>query len=348
MRFLMKQHEREYFVSRIRSGKYRIKFGNKALTIKSPTLEDEYFINEAFYECYDKCLLDGVKTQDQTLEWMIKNGMWSEEKDEQIEGIKKDADKLRIKIYENANNSSMKEAARAYLRRAESELSKLNNQKNKYYQNTAEGVSYIAKLTEMLKRCTFIKDEIYDFGEIPVDRVSSLLLSQFLSDSQTRELARNEPWRSVWALKDSNCFKLFDNEDRELFQDQKAILVWSRMYDNVQESMDCPSDDIIEDDDALDGWFLVQKEKRDKERTESEVKNMNSKISNSQEIFIVANSKEDAQRIHNMNSTSAKMTKMQRNQQIKKQGSVDQIKLNDEQLKLRNKSNQEFKKKFGR
>ena len=44
--------------------------------------------------------------------------------------------------------------------------------------------------------------------------------------------------------------------------DQKNILILSRMYDNVQESLDCPADDIMQDDDMLDGWFIHQKNKK--------------------------------------------------------------------------------------
>ena len=61
----MKQHEREYFISRIRSGVYYIKSKEKNICIKSPTLEDEFFINEKFKEEYDKCLEEGLKTEDE-------------------------------------------------------------------------------------------------------------------------------------------------------------------------------------------------------------------------------------------------------------------------------------------
>ena len=44
----MKQHERDYFVSRIRNGKYRIQIFKQELEILSPTIEDEYYINKAY------------------------------------------------------------------------------------------------------------------------------------------------------------------------------------------------------------------------------------------------------------------------------------------------------------
>ena len=40
-----------------------------------------------------------------------------------------------------------------------------------------------------------------------------------------------------------------------------VIVIWSKMYDNVQESIDAPIQSVMEDDDALDGWFIVQNRK---------------------------------------------------------------------------------------
>ena len=40
------------------------------------------------------------------------------------------------------------------------------------------------------------------------------------------------------------------------------------MYDNVYESHERPNDKIIEDDDCLDGWFIVQRRKHEKDKNE--------------------------------------------------------------------------------
>jgi hypothetical protein len=40
------------------------------------------------------------------------------------------------------------------------------------------------------------------------------------------------------------------------------------MYDNVYESMECPPDEVIKDDDMLDGWFIQQHKDREKKLKE--------------------------------------------------------------------------------
>ena len=125
--------------------------------------------------------------------------------------------------------------------------------------------------------------------------------------------------------------------------------MWSRMYDNIQESTDCPSEDVIEDDDMLDGWFLIQQKKRDKEKAESDFDKMNnSKLKNADDIFIMAGSQKDAEKIDSMNDINGKMTKKERAAALRRKGSMGQHEFRDENLKLRQQSNQQFKDKFGR
>jgi hypothetical protein len=112
--------------------------------------------------------------------------------------------------------------------------------------------------------------------------------------------------------------------------------------------MDCPEDDVIEDDDLLDGWFIVQRKKRESEKAESDFDNStkNDKIKNSQEIFMVPSNKKEAEKIESLNSINAKMTKRQRIAVAKQQGTVEASEFPDAQLDMRTKSNQMFKDKF--
>jgi hypothetical protein len=121
------------------------------------------------------------------------------------------------------------------------------------------------------------------------------------------------------------------------------------MYDNVQESLECPSDDIIEDDDMLDGWFISQRKKREQEKAEAEVEGtMNEKVANSSEVYVVAKSEKDHQRIESLNNPHAKMVKKQRMAVIKEKGEASQLDFHDEKLKMRAKQTQQYKEKFRR
>ena len=193
-----------------------------------------------------------------------------------------------------------------------------------------------------LKMCTYLNGKLFNFESITIDEIFNIYYSMILNETKIRELTRNEPWRSLWSLSSTKNVELFANKNNELSIDQKNILVWSKMYDNVYESLDCPSDDVIEDDDMLDGWFLVQRDKRKKDRGEQELNQLtsNEKIKNSSEVFLMTGkSKKDVNRINEMNDVAAKTIKKQREELIKKKGAVGQNEFFDEKVNLNKQSN---------
>lgn len=349
MRFTMTPYEREYFISRLRSGFYPIKIEGFQVKVLTPTIEDEYFANEVFFETFDKSRQDDIMTEAEMLDWCIDRGLWSEEKDEKIKAIDKEIEKLKIEIFNARSNIKLRERIRLYLRAAEKASGKLLAEKNQNFSNTCEGLAIQDKSHELFRRCCFIGAEPVNFDEVDINEVFYKYNKLVFSEKQLRELARNEPWRSVYILKDE--IKLFANEDgRQLSLDQKGILIWSRMYDNVQESMECPTDEVINDDDMLDGWFIVQRKKQESEKAKSELekRTQNSKISNSQEIYVFTDNKKEAETIDSMNTVGSSIIKKQRLNVIKAKGGAQDLDFQDQQLKLQNMKTEQFKGRFGR
>lgn len=347
----MKQHEREYFIARIRSGIVRIKLENQTLIIYPLTLEQELEAQEIHLLAYRKAQEDGVLTQDEILENLRERGVWTEADDNKEKGLEKDIERLKVELFQNKSKSDLVKQIRIYLEAGKKQLNEIINKKHQYFDNSCEGMSQIEKVKKVISlSCYNQNGEIYDFEEYPIDYIMQLYGYQLLSEKTLRELARSEPWRSTWVLKDSNAYDLFANRGKQLTQDQRGLLVWSKMYDNVQESLDCPSDDVVEDDDMLDGWFILQKRKRDSERAKSDISKAtsNSKISNASEIFVVANSKQDAEKINNANSIHAQNIKKQRAAVLEKRGEAVDLDFKDQQLRAVTQQNEMFKGKFRR
>ena len=347
----MKHYERELFVSRIRSGIYFVEHEGIKLKIVTPTIEEELEINEAYIKAYEEALEDDFMTEDQSVEWMRSRNLWTDEDEEKTKQLKKDLDTLRVEIFNNRNKPELRERIRKYIRAAEEALNKQSNKKSSFISNTCEGIAMVEKSCEFIKTCTYYGGDKYDFDRLSVEFVLHLFQEKMLSEKQIRDVARNEPWRSVWMLRDSNSYKLFSNTDRELSVDQKNLLVWSRMYDNIQESMDCPTDDVIEDDDLLDGWFIVQRKKREKEQAEADFDNstQNEKIKNSGEIFVVASNKQEADKVDMLNDFHGNIVKKQRMAKIKaSDGVASDLEFQDVKINMQAKSNQMFKDNFRR
>lgn len=345
----MKQHEREFFISLIRTGKVYIQYENIELIIKPPTFEDNIRACQVYNKSYEEAYIEEVMTQDETEQWMIEHGLWTEEDDEKIKGLEKDIEKLKIEIYNARNNDQLKEKIRLYIRAGEVQLSEQINKKHLYFANTCEGIASLEKTSFIIKNTTYLNEKLYDFDDVSLSYIMNEWQSSFLTEKQCRELARTEPWKSFWTIHEKAKVPLFENKPNEdLTYNQKNLTIWSQMYDNIQESMDCPNNEVINDDDMLDGWFIVQGKKREKEKMEKEFDDSikNDKIKNSSEIFVMANNKKQKDRVDSMNDPHANMVKKQREQLIKRKGSVSQQEFQDERLKIQSQTNNMYIGKF--
>ena len=342
--------EREFLVFRIRSGVYKVSYNKFNIKVLTPTIEEELESCEVYERSYYESMNDDIMTQEECAEWMLENGLWTYEEDLKIKEINKEIENLKINVYKKFNNAKLRESARIYLRAAEEGLKQIENKKNAYYGNTCEGIAQLDKSMFLLEICSYVGGEKLDPDSVELNDLLNKYYSLILKEGDCREIARSDPWRSIWALRETKTFNLFSNTNRELSVDQRNLLIWSRMYDNIQESMECPSEKVIEDDDALDGWFIEQRRKNEREKAIGVIEDsmQNDKIRNSHEVLVFADNKTDAETIHDMNSTNAKIIKQQRKQVIKEQGSAVDLDFADQKMRLGNMAHEKFKNNFRR
>ena len=346
----MDYNDRELFVYQIISGTVKIKHGDKTIKILPPTTEvyleacEKY--SEVFHMSYTR---DDIKDMEEMVNWMVEQGLWDFFKSKELDGANKKLDDLKVLCYENRGNTRLLNTHRLNLRISEKRIEDLNREKNVYYAQTANGLAASAKMSYIIENSTYCDGKLYNFEDVTLESVT-MDYNRFhnIEESVLRELARNEPWRSKWILREGINRPLFLHEDRELTLNQKSLLTWSRMYDNVHESMESPEDYVVEDDDLLDGWFIHQNRKRDREKAEQDMNSSikNSKITNSEEVFKVVNNVEDFNRVESMNNPIAAMHKKQRAAKIKRDKAVNQHELPDQQQKIQMQATNQMKGKF--
>ena len=332
----MKHHEREFLVSMIRCGKVFIISNNTNLEVRPPTLEQSFQSCLIYKEAYEKAYSEEIMTEEDMNFWMTENELWTPNDDKKEEGIKKDIERLKVEIYNSRSDEQLSKKIRVYIRAAETQLSLHIHKKHIYYQNTCEGVASSEKLAWIIKHTTFKDNKLYQFEDLSLQYVVDEWQNNFVSDSKCRELARTDPWKSLWIIKD-NYINLFANPpNTELTYNQKSLLVWSKMYDNIQESLDCPDKNVIEDDDMLDGWFILQSKKREKERLERELDGdiKNDKIKNASEVYMITKDQNKMKQIDTLNGPVGNMIKNQRNKFIQSKGSVLEQELPDQKQNI--------------
>lgn len=343
----MKHHEREFFVSMIRSGKVFITHKNIDLEIYPLTLDQSFKSCQIYQKAYDKAFSEEIMTEEDMDQWMMENELWTLHDNKKEEGLKKDIERLKVEIYNARDNTMLANNLRKYIRAGESQLTAHLNKKYIYHQNTCEGIASAERLAWIIKNTTYFNGKLYNFEEVSLQYVVDEWQSHFLSESKSRELARNDPWKSLWITRESSGYKLFANPpNTELTYNQKNILIWSQMYDNIQESMECPNKEVIDDDDMLDGWFIIQHQKREKDRIEKEFESntKNEKIKNASEVFVVS-TKEKVEKINTMNDMNAQIIKQQRKIALDHYGALDEQNLPDQRRNIQMMANNQFKGK---
>lgn len=327
----MQPHEREFYIATIRSGKF---FLPDNIIIHSPSLEQQIESCSIYNASYDQALNDGFMTVESMFSWMKEQYLWTSYNDKKLEEVQTSISNLKVDIYSARTDKKRANVIRGSIRQAEDMLRSLLTIKNQHYHCTCEGLADSDKLMWLIQHLTFINNNLYDFTNTSIDVVINQWHGCMLSETQCRHLARNDPWRSLWNIHERSCVPLFHNHNiTELNHNQKHLMIWSQMYDNIQESMDCPTKNVIEDDDMLDGWFITQSRKREKDQLDREFENNASdKLKQANSVFLMADSPDQVADIQKRNSEQSQAKIQAREKQIIAKGVVQEQDFADQKM----------------
>jgi len=317
----MELYERDFFISEIIYGIKLLEDGDSYIEIHPMTIRQKFIASKVFMDAYQEALLNDVKTRKEMVQLLIDEEIWSEEFEKELNEIDKKKEDAKVTIYENFLRPSTREKAREELRSLEARELKLLSIKNANNHLDCEGIATYTRSIWIIENTAKFEDGTkYDFSSKSVTQLMSKLSSSDLDMDDFRELARNDPWKTMWAIEKS-AESIFQRKISELTDSQKLLATWARIYDSIQESPESPSDDVVEDNDAIDGWFIVQKRKREKEQGKQKLDGLDKKHGNADEVFVMARSDEERREIVNMNEAHGKGAIKNRLQKMQVKGS---------------------------
>ncbi len=328
----MDYHMREFLVSQIKLG---IVYNDNFIIepFKTISLIQSYKI---YQESYDECLLNEIMTNEETLLWLESEGLWTNKQEKDIKDSQDHMDNIKVEMFKSALNKQKVESLRKQLRGIEKSIIRASSRKSSLLQNTCEANAEYEQRTWLILQSVKVTNKDF-LIEDHINTIYSVFQDNLLEDRDIRELARKEPWHSFWTVSEKGKFPLFKQyKDRELTHNQKNLLLWSQTYDNIQESLDCPDKDVIDDDDLLDGWFILQSRERQNEKKKKLLDTSigNAKIQNSSEVFVVGQSPEQIESIQKLNDGKNKMMLNQRVSKLENVGSVNFYDFEDKKTEL--------------
>ena len=281
-------------------------------------------------------------THEEIMDYFTRERLWSKEHEEFLETSDKKAEDLKVGIYTNFRNPSSLEAYRKKLRAHERTTSRLYAQKHALDHLTLEGYCDLVKNDYLLKRSIYNSDDKLYFGDninhSEFEDVSNFLAMNVILPYQFRKIARAAQWSYYWHSKTAG--NLFNVPVAEWTDEQRILAAMTRMYDGAREHMECPDDDVFEDDDAFDGWAISERRKNEKERSKSRAEKMlPGNLKNASEIYVMAHNKNQAQDIINLNDSQATGIIQERKRAIRQSGEIKEVNLPDVQRDLTISSN---------
>ncbi len=318
-------------MAQIIGGSTPIQVGGLTYEVRQASREARCRAAQIFAESYAAAREAGVLSEDEILCWMIDKDYWSIADEERLQRMQEEVSEIKVKIYELFLQSTEREMYRAALGETRKSIDILLSKKHAFSYLTDTAVAGSAKLRFLVGASLHRNGKphwtSFSRWAKPDHVVSNAVAAYsrfFVSEADIRELSRNDPWRSIWAASKSSGRGAFDVAACDLTDLQKNLILFSRMMDNIYESPDNPGDLVIEDDDALDGWLILQRRKSDEETTRNSILGRldNEKIRNSQEVFIAVSNEKEAKIVQSINDTGAMVAFKSRMLQIKKEGTV--------------------------
>ena len=306
----MLPHERDFFISRIKSGYIRLKSNN--IVYKFKINNDLYYeADEIYYETYDKGINSKLPTDDDIYKFLVSKKIWNDDEEERLKnGIPKYIENVKVEMYNSIDRTEDVNRMKLYLNKAKEELYKIFEIRHQFDYLSAAGTALYARWQFLVENCvTLINGDKVNWNIIQPHDILNILNYNNIAEEQIRDIARNEPWSSVWAIS-KKTGNIFNDCVADYTDDQKRLVSWSIMYDNVKEQEDAPTQEVIDDDDCFDGWMIVKnrnnKIESDRERFEKKL----GKNANAQEIFVPVKCmttpddeyREDASTVFNMNN----------------------------------------------
>lgn len=297
-----------------------------SLYIKEPSPDTLYNSIEIYEDIYNEAYAEGCYLKDEILEVLYEKEFYSFDDDIDVDNYKIIIENLKIDAFEAYLRPKELPRIKYQIRKNEEKLSKILMRKTQLDHLTCEGVASLGQWNWIIEKSTYFKDTDlpYNWERFTPSVMMGYYESQSISSTSFREIARSDYWRPIWLL-GKKTGNLFDRPSSMLTKDQIVLCSFSNMYDSVYEHPESPSEKIIEDDDCLDGWFISQRRKNEKFKKEQEGNAIitNPKIANAKEVFVMAQSKEEANNVNSYNSYQSEQIRSERIEQIIERGTIN-------------------------
>ena len=344
----MDDDRKNYIFNNIISGIRIVQIKGKRYKIVSPCRETRLIAEYIYRDTMQSLRFDDLMTDEQCAFTLHRIGMWGPEANKSLEDLEKYLEDQKVRLYKSAFDSKKRQTIRKQIQRAKISIDKSLTKKHfldpitlRYHAITQKRKFLVAMcLRDANDKPVYTEKTFWNSNSDVLENAIQELESDIITIEEFRELSRKDPWRTAWSMGKEN---IFGTPACDWTDDQKVIATFAKMYDNAYQNPECPQDEVIEDDDMFDGWMIEQRRKRDREVKTHQAEAIGNWKDSAQEVFITAPTREDADKVFELNDMQGRMELRERQRSIKAAGILEESKLPDVQRDLHAQSVEQYK-----
>jgi|TARA_Y100001938_G_scaffold146408_1_gene225193 hypothetical protein len=347
---VIKKRTRDFLVSKILSGVSYFKVKEKIYKIVNPSSEIRYLGEYLADLAGDQFKFRELMTREEAKEALHQRRIWTPKDDESLTEAENNLEDFKVDLFKSQYNEKAKKTLRNRIKGTNKAISEAVLKRDSLDHATIENYTEVVRdqfcvamsIEDMDRVRYYNPNDFFDQNSFLMETGYSVWRGEMGLLGYCRELCRTDPWRSYW--NSSSNSDVFGKPSSELTMMQRTMVAFSKMYDNARQSPEAPSDEVFDDDDMFDGWMILQRREQQKKKD----KETADKISGQKgdEIYMMANSHDDAQKIYGVNDTQGRMTIKNRESQIKSAGGniVKEDDLRDVKMKIRKELSERLKR----
>tara|TARA_B100001778_G_scaffold56344_1_gene43332 strand:- start:332 stop:1375 length:1044 start_codon:yes stop_codon:yes gene_type:complete len=325
----------EQLVHRILSKKQVLSYGNDLLVLYSPSLDLQVEADIVYQDIYEANLYNDFILEEDLIQYLIGARILLPQHEEIIKNTETQLDNAKIQLYKEYIDIKK-------TKRNKKKIESLKKQINKLYMSVhtfdflvLEHLARTVRHEYILKNTLFYKDSNtpffpakQDISYVVFTSIIDIISKNMLDITDLKKVARSEYWKNYYSNNQNNIFPYSASEYSD---EQKSLINVSSMYDKISEHPEAPEEQIINDDDALDGWMIHNQRQNKQQKKEKGVDTMmNDKIKNSKEVFLMTgNDEQQKQDILDLNSIVGRNKIKNRFDALSQKDQVDEAELPD-------------------
>lgn len=287
----MELPEKARHIARLTADQTKVRVGKHTFLVRSPTRFQRTLAEEVYHETLESAY--EAFSEDELLRLLEEKKVWCEADDVLLKRIQQDTENLKVNLFEDRLRPSSVSRIRISIEKCEAESTRLLLLRHSHDYLLRLNIAQGAKDRYLLGCSLFYldgtpywaEDEGWDTPDAFLSHILFELNKHSINIKDIREIARSEPWFGLWEMQKHCGEQIFKASPIDLTDDQRTLIIWSSIYSSIREHPDNLQDNVVSDDDMIDGWMILKRREREKNHVKEQTLTKNQKILNSTEQF---------------------------------------------------------------